>query len=265
MNKLILILFFVFGFVANLYSQTNLNIQYTNGALSSIPLADLDSINYTINIDTCPAFVTDVEGNIYDVVAFGNQCWMKENLKTSHYRNGALIPSPANDAQWNATVTGACADYNYSTANTNIYGKLYNYFAVADTQGLCPVGWHVTEDWEWNVVVKRIDPYADTTCLCYQSLTAGTALKETGYIHWIGPVSSSHSTNSSRLTLFAGGHRLGQGSFNTLRQEAFFWTATKIPGTFPYARYLTYLNNCILRTNGYNGKYGLSVRCVQDY
>jgi uncharacterized protein (TIGR02145 family) len=264
MKKVILILFFILGFIVNLFSQTNLNIQYINGNLLSIPVSDIDSINYTLDSNVCPSTVVDIDGNIYNTVLIGNQCWMQENFKTSHYRNGVLIPSPANDAQWNTTLTGACADYNYSSANTNVYGKLYNYFAVADTQGLCPVGWHVTEDWEWNVVVKGLDPNADTTCLCYQSTIAGTALKETGYFHWIGPVSSSNSTNSSNLTLLAGGHRLGQGSFNNLRQEAFFWTSTKIPGTYPYGRYLTYLNNYILRMNGYNGKYGMSVRCVKD-
>ncbi len=263
MKKIVAILILIHGFVFHSLSQVNLNIQYTNGGLQSIPLTDIDSINYTVNTSNCPITVMDVDGNIYNVVAIGTQCWMKENFKAAHFNNGAVITVPINDAQWNVTVTAACADYNYDTTISNVYGKLYNYFAVADTQGLCPVGWHVSTDAEWNYVVKRYDPNADTNCVnCVQSPIVGAALKENGLGHWLSPNASA--TNISHLTLLPGGWRTGQGPFNNLHQYAHYWTSTKIPGSYPFARMLWYINSELIRGNGTNGKYGMSVRCVKD-
>jgi len=118
------------------------------------------------NVGGCsggPTTVTDIDGNVYNVVSIGNQCWMKENLKTTRYKNGVAIPNNLTDAQWQTATSGAYANH-YDTINTAVFGKLYNWYAVADTQGLCPTGWHEPEDWEWNVLVKAIDPNADTIC-----------------------------------------------------------------------------------------------------
>ncbi|MDP6908138.1 MAG: FISUMP domain-containing protein, partial [Flavobacteriales bacterium] len=84
--------------------------------------------------------VTDIDGNTYDVVQIGSQCWMAENLKTTHYRDGSLIPVVTDNTAWGNLVSGAYCHYDNDNAHDNTYGKLYNWYAVMDTRGLCPEG-----------------------------------------------------------------------------------------------------------------------------
>ena len=37
--------------------------------------------------------VTDVDGNVYDIVKIGNQEWLGSNLNVRHYRNGEALPN----------------------------------------------------------------------------------------------------------------------------------------------------------------------------
>ena len=209
-----------------------------------------------------PSTVVDIDGNVYNVVSIGNQCWMQENLKTTRYKNGALIPTNLTDVQWAATTSGACADYNNDPANTTVYGKLYNWYAVSDPQGLCPTGWHEPEDWEWNVLVKSIDPNADTTCLgCYQSQTAGGAMKEIGLTHWATP--NAGATNSSGFTGLPGGYRYYNGPYFLIGYNGYWWSAAQYSTADAYYRNLNYGNSDVNR-NYTNKTYGFSVRCVRD-
>ncbi|MFM9027592.1 MAG: hypothetical protein ACKOQ6_06310, partial [Bacteroidota bacterium] len=69
--------------------------------------------------------VTDIDGNVYDVVSIAGACWMSENLKTTRYRNGSTIATGLSDAQWNQASTGAYASYNNLNSNSTVYGHLY--------------------------------------------------------------------------------------------------------------------------------------------
>ena len=96
-----------------------------------------------------PETVTDTEGNSYSVISIGEQVWMKENLRVSRYRNGDTILSGLPDSSWNKTLLGAWSVYNNDSSMNRIFGKLYNWYAVADPRGLCPAGWHVPSDKDW--------------------------------------------------------------------------------------------------------------------
>ncbi|MBL0014028.1 MAG: fibrobacter succinogenes major paralogous domain-containing protein [Flavobacterium sp.] len=87
-------------------------------------------------------------------VQIGTQIWMTKNLNVSRYRNGDPIPQVANSAQWANLNTGAWCYYANSTANGPIYGKLYNWYAVNDSRGLAPEGWHIPSDAEWTTLVS---------------------------------------------------------------------------------------------------------------
>lgn len=79
---------------------------------------------------------------------------MGENLKTTHYRNGDPIPNVISDTAWCDLSTGAYCDYNNDPNNSNIYGRLYNYFAVIDKRNLCPKGWHIPSKEEWGILIN---------------------------------------------------------------------------------------------------------------
>jgi len=113
----------------------------------------------------CPEmpFVTDIDGNVYQTVRIGSQCWLKENLKTTRYSDGTAINFPgSNNQAWNNDTVGAYAWYD--TIYKHNYGALYNWFAVANPSGLCPAGWHVPTDEEWCRLENYIERYADPDC-----------------------------------------------------------------------------------------------------
>jgi uncharacterized protein (TIGR02145 family) len=245
----------------NVLAQTNMNIYYSNGTVLSTPISDIDTLYY-VNGNTCPATVTDVDGNVYNTVLIGNQCWMKENLKTTQYKNSTLITTGLSNTDWTTTMNGACADYNNDTVISSVYGKLYNWYAVVDSSGLCPVGWHVPNNSDWNVLVKTIDQNADTNCIaCIQSMTAGGALKEVGTAHWIG---NNGATNSTGFTAIPAGSRTStNGSYTNIGGYADIWTSTTYSVSSSYVRGLIGNNGLISRFD-FPKREGLSVRCIKD-
>ncbi len=205
--------------------------------------------------------VADIDGNFYNVVTIGNQCWMKENLKTTRYKNGTNIPTVTSDALWVSNTVGACSDYDNDPANTVEYGKLYNWYAVANPAGLCPTGWHEPEEWEWNVLIKNLDASADTINHGWSSLTAGGAMKELGLSHWVSP--NTGATNSSSFTALSGGARSDFGAFVGVGTTGDFWSSTENNPGGAWSHWLE--NNSSKVGRGVTlEKIGLSVRCVKD-
>lgn len=122
--------------------------------------------------------VLDIDGNAYEIVTVNGQEWMKTNLKCSHYKNGDIIPSALTDLDWGSTLSGASAVYNNDPSKEFTYGQLYNWYAVTDSRGLCPMGWHVPSDAEWTSLILFLDPATNTTCSgCFQSTIAGGGIK----------------------------------------------------------------------------------------
>ena len=81
----------------------------------------------------------------------GDQCWFAENLRSENYENGDAIPSNLGPFDWKNTVSGASAAHDLE-----VYGRLYNWYAVDDGRGLCPSGWHVPSDGEWTVLTDHL-------------------------------------------------------------------------------------------------------------
>ena len=94
----------------------------------------------------------DIEGNIYPTITIGSQVWMRKNLRVTKYRNGETIPTNFSNDQWKNLTSGAYAIYLDNIYNDSIFGKLYNWYTVADQRGLCPQGWHIPSDGEWTVL-----------------------------------------------------------------------------------------------------------------
>ncbi|MCF7815049.1 MAG: fibrobacter succinogenes major paralogous domain-containing protein, partial [Candidatus Cloacimonetes bacterium] len=112
----------------------------------------LFSLNFgckeTISLDSGNATVTDIDGNVYQTLVLGDQEWMAENLKVTHYRNGDPIPNVTTNSTWAGLSTNAYCYYDNDPANGDTYGALYNWYAVDDARGLAPEGWHVPTDAE---------------------------------------------------------------------------------------------------------------------
>ena len=138
--------------------------------------------------------VTDIDGNTYSTVQIGHQCWMRENLRTSHFADGTEIPRLTNHQSWN-DILAAAYDYENDTA----YGFVYNYYAVA-TGALCPTGWHVPT---YNDVHGILRDYLGNS-------SVGGQLKTTGNAYWSSP--NTGATNSSGFSARGGGNVTDEGS-----------------------------------------------------
>jgi uncharacterized protein (TIGR02145 family) len=208
--------------------------------------------------------VTDVDGNNYNTVQIGNQCWTQSNLKVSKYRNGDSIPTGLSNSAWQNSTSGAYAIYNNNPVNDGLYGKLYNHFAVTDSRGLCPTGSHVPADGEWNLLVKYLDPNADTNAIGWQNTNVGGALKSTATQPTSGGWSTPNAgaTNSSGFTARPGGQRSPNGAFIDVSNLGFWWSSS-LSGINAWERDLIYYGGVFNR--GYTSRAtGFSVRCLRD-
>jgi len=218
------------------------------------------------DIFKCGTVISDIEGNTYNTVQIGKQCWTQSNLKVSRYQNGDNIPTGLSHSAWETTNSGAYAIYNNDPVNDGLYGKLYNYYAVTDSRGLCPTGWHVPSDGEWNILVKYLDPDADTVCInCVQSSTAGGALKSTATQPTLGGWNSPNAgaTNSSGFTALPGGLRYYFGDLSGMSNLGCWWSSSVSSGSNAWFRYLYFNDSNIYRFNYYR-TFGFSVRCCRD-
>jgi len=195
--------------------------------------------------------VTDYDGNVYHTVAIGNQVWLKENLKTTHYNNGLPVPHVSGGNSWNGLTTGARCYYNNdSVAFASVYGALYNWYAAAGINEICPAGWHVPTDAEWTAVEIFLGG----------SYIAGGKMKEAGTAHWLSP--NTGATNSSDFTGLPGGMLGTNFTFETLYENGLWWTSTT-SGSYAWSRYFWYLFAGVDR-NPTPKTVALSIRCIKD-
>jgi uncharacterized protein (TIGR02145 family) len=207
----------------------------------------------------CPPTVTDYDGNVYQTVQIGDQCWMMENLKVTHYRNGDPIPNVYDNLTWHNYSQGAYCEYG----DVNVYGRLYNWFAVDDNRIIAPEGWHVPTDEEW----KQLEMYlgmsqAEADDLQCRGTFEGGKLKEEGTTHWASP--NYGATNESGFTALPGGDRSHFGVFYNVGNYAYFWSSTEYDSNTAWCRALGYLDSGVYRNFNHLKSYGHSVRCVRD-
>jgi uncharacterized protein (TIGR02145 family) len=194
---------------------------------------------------------TDFDGNIYQIVTIGTQVWMAENLKTTHYRNGDTIPNVISNIVWDSLTAGAFCNYNNDAALTAVYGRLYNWYAIGDNRKIAPIGWHVASEAEWQTLVAYLGG----------NDIAGGKLKEAGFSHWLSP--NTGATNESHFSALPGGDRDGNGSYNYMGIDAYYWTSTKYGSSLAWYRPLRAASS-VVTSNNSNLDYGYSVRCVRD-
>ena len=227
---------------------------------------------------SCPTLtVTDVDGNVYNTVSIGTQCWTNTNLKVTKYNDNTAIPlnntytSGTVSTVWQGLTTGAYTIYGNETSsgtNATNYGFLYNWYAskgITTTgstsyKNLCPTGYHVPTDSDWNKLVKFIDSGADTSSTSStQSTSAGTKLKKNDAL-WL----TNTGTDDYGFFGLPGGYRSSDGSFDYISYYAFFWSATE-SGSYGYAWYRNLDTSFGDVSRGYDDEsVGASVRCLRD-
>lgn len=206
--------------------------------------------------------VYDLDSNLYHVVQLGNLYWLKENLRTTQYKDTTRIATGLSAEEWSKTKTGAYAMYDDKPANRIKYGLLYNGYAAASGK-LCPEGWHVATDADWRELEKFLGIPEQELERTGERGNIAPKMKTT---HDWNP-SAFTSDNSSGLSILPAGARLDNGEYTTLNQYGNFWTSSVYDDRYGllylWNHHVHYNTNAVgriytLAQNGY------SCRCVKD-
>ncbi len=254
-------------------------IHKTNHSIESIYTADIDSIVFSSDSTTCP-IVFDYDGNKYKTVLIGNQCWMAENLKTTHYSDGTPLVNGDMIGDISGNPTAAYFwNYDGIQAYTKIYGLLYTWAATMNgaassnavpsgVQGVCPADWHLPSMAEWDTLATYINndnggTYVKTSTANngYEWDSIGGHMKST--LLW-GVSWPQDGTDSYGFWGIPSGYRGMLGNNDDLHVFCNFWTSTNSN---------VFQNAYQIRLRSQDGKFikmnyiynnGYSIRCVKD-
>ena len=183
----------------------------------------------------CPGIPTvTYEGQVYNTVLIGNQCWLKENL---NYESGN---------SW-------C--YNNNSSNCETYGRLYDWETAL---GVCPSGWHLPSDDEWCTLTIYIDPTVNCNTIGWGGTDCGYKMKSTN-----GWYSNGNGSDAYGFEALPGGYRDYDGYFVGLTSHAYFWSSSKFTSLTAWYRALGHYYDEVYRSY-YLKEHGRSARCVKD-
>jgi len=191
---------------------------------------------------------------------------MQENLKATHYRDGSAIPNVTDSATWVNLTTGAYCNFHNDTAEGEFYGRLYNWYAIADTRNICPVGWHIASNAEWNIMEIFLDPTVDTTAWMGRGRKIGRILKEGCDTRW-QYYDTTYGWNCAGFTALCANFRSNTGGWslapNNNHDDA-FWTSTSYSNTTAWGLSLRWCFADIYVMPLIHKRSGQSVRCIKD-
>jgi uncharacterized protein (TIGR02145 family) len=199
-----------------------------------------------------PLTISDIDGNVYHSVIVGNQEWMVENLKVTHFNDGTVIPLVEDQKIWNSLPSISSPGYCYydnNMSNEKTYGCLYNYYSI-NTGKLAPKGWHVANNNDWSGLMDYLGGLD----------IAGGKIKSTGTTYWKTP--NDGATNVSGLSVLPAGYRdsekfTGLGETTSIASADLYDENMVIAiSTYSYQKRSNY--------GGGGLSFGLSVRCVKD-
>ena len=172
-------------------------------------------------------------------ITIGTQTWTSKNLDVSTFRNGEAIPEAKNAKQWSKAgdnKTAVFCYYEYDSKNGKVYGKLYNWFAVNDSRGLAPKGYHIPSDAEWTVLTDFLGG----------EFKAGDKMKsKTGWQK--NGKKSGNGNNSSGFNGLPGGSRYNDGPLSNIGMVGFWWSSTENDTSAAWYRLLGYYNGNVYR------------------
>jgi len=191
------------------------------------------------------------EGETYETVVIGTQTWFKRNL--NYNANGSVC-------------------YNNSTSNCDKFGRLYNWATAmglatscnssscssqinAKQQGVCPSGWHIPSNADWDKLVRYVDG-TNGTSSPYYSFTAGRYLKATS-----GWADNGNGEDWYGFSALPG----GDGYFRFIGEGGYWWSASEYDNKFAYFRYMLSKHDHVGYDNvSFDKSDLLSIRCLQD-
>lgn len=209
--------------------------------------------------------LSDIDGNVYQIVKIGTQTWMVENLKTTKLNDGTLIPLISENSAWSNLASPGYCYFNNDISNNATFGVLYNWFTI-NTGKLAPTGWRVPSNDDWIILEK----YLIANGYNFDGTTTGNKIAKSmaATSGWAShPTLGAIGNNSTENNLtgfagFPGGYRNENGSFGNFEKVGYWWSSTKNSPNIALSRVLTHANSNLATLNA-NVQYGFSVRCIK--
>lgn len=244
-------------------------VSNTNGTDS------LKKDNYITIVSSMDTVVSDFDGHVYGTVKLGEQVWLKENIKSTHYSNGTPIADGTHAGNLDYdTLSKYSFSYNNDISNISTYGRLYTWSAAmggalssntipSGVQGICPAGWHVPSDAEWMKLelFLGMDP-EEVFKNKIRGDKEGGMLKETGTNHWMSP--NAEASDMYGFAAVPGGERFWSGVFRDKTKRACYWTSTKVQHNAAWQRLFYHSHGKISRSDFSRISVGASVRCIKN-
>lgn len=236
-----------------------------DGCVSMTDLLDLLSVFGTCNeVPWSCGDPLEYQGYNYETVLIGEQCWFAENLRSENYQNGDAIPVGLSDEEWSSTTSGAMAVYGEGSSSCNTYspdgdacdpdwslveyGRLYNWYAVEDDRSLCPNGWSIPGDDNWQQMVQVLGG----------DEVAGSTMKSQS-----GWDQGGNGTNSSGFNATPSGLKVLDGGFVDAGWVTYWWTSSAHQIDASYNRSVNWPDGDVSLSSNDNN-YGFSIRCIKD-
>jgi uncharacterized protein (TIGR02145 family) len=209
------------------------------------------------------SIVIDYDGNIYEVIKIGDQYWMTENLRVTHYNDGTPIPCIVDSCGWALTYNGAYSIYNNDSVNSQIYGLLYNWYTV-NTGMLAPEGWRIPSDEDWKKLEFELG-LDSSSYYVYGFRGENEGSKLAGYSDlWVdGELEMDSSFATTKFNGLPSGRRYWDGTYDFINQGAYWWSSTEQDEAYAYRRHIWYDLTSISRT-GADKHIGFPVRCIKN-
>ncbi len=202
------------------------------------------------------------QGETYKTIQIEEQCWMRENLKATKYRNETPITNFETNSRWSNDTIGAYSCYQNLEENCDTYGALYNWYAISNPVGLCPEGWSIPSNDQWTDLERSVcEKLGNNNCqteFAYDSLAGWRGTDE-------GRNLKSKTYNGSDAFGFSallGGFRNASGPFSYLEEKGFWW-ASNASEEFADSRMLDAENQKVRQLESMKSS-GFSVRCIKD-
>ena len=226
-------------------------------------------------------------------ITIGTQVWMTKNLDVATFRNGDPIPQAKTNEEWEKAGENqqpAWCYYDNDPANGAKYGKLYNWYAVNDSRGLAPVGYHIPSDAEWTKLTDFLggESVAGTKMKSksgWNSYTTGGSKTCPNCVNWNAEyrrkvpchtcqdkryvpapkvTNSGNGTNTSGFSGLPGGSRSSLDTFSFVGEYGYWWSSTEFYPYLALYRGLDCSGGDVSRDfYGFKVK-GFSVRCLRD-
>lgn len=239
-------------FPANIFAQVmirTMQVHEKNGTVTTFNLSQVEKIVFDgPQIGYMNNLIRDADGNTYQAVTIGNQVWMATNLRTTKYNDGTPIKNVQENDVWAKLTEGAYSWYMNNADNKEVYGALYNWYAVTSGK-LCPPGWHVPANSELRALIDFLLP------------NPGDKLKVAGNSFWKNNLGSA--SNESGFSALPGGARQLNGSFHFEGAYGQWWSSA--PGSDHSGEGMMIHDNSFRVTvQGIYKVGGASVRCIKD-